>query len=57
MCVRLILLFLLSHVLLIEAKQLNLKEGVDVYSVYILLLSMVPKCVPKPSPLTLPVIL
>ena len=31
---RLILLFLLSHVLLIEAKQLNLKEGVDVYSVH-----------------------
>ena len=31
---RLILLILLSHVLLIEAKQLNLKEGVDVYSVH-----------------------
>ena len=31
---RLILLILLSHVLLIEAKQVNLKDGVDVYSVH-----------------------
>ena len=31
---RLILLILLSHVLFIEAKQLNLKDGVNVYSVH-----------------------
>ena len=31
---RLFLLILLSHVLLIEAKQVNIKDGVNVYSVH-----------------------